>query len=266
MKIPVKLAIILFHLLFYCQISLIIAQAQEPTITETPDSILIEVPQRETVFPVSTSHFDPLTYTLGPDDVIEISVMRHPEFSGVFPVNKEGKLQYKFVGDIEVNGMAKTELEEKLKEILSVYINSPEVNVTITEYRSKHFYVLGDVTAPGKYYMRAETIAVREAVFEAGLPTTSAAMRKCRIISPSYKGKAKVRKVDLYAILYGGNLKKNVNLYPGDVLYVPSTVMAKIIRVISPVASTVGVAASGPESASTGRTAVETLQGRPGTR
>lgn len=210
-----------------------------------------------------TTAFDPLTYTLGPDDVVEIAVMRHPEFSGTYPVNQEGKIQYKFVGDMDVSGMTKAELENRLKQAISTYVNSPEVNVTVMEYRSKYFYVLGEVGAPGKYYMRSEKMPVREAVFEAGLPTTAAAMRKCRLISPSFKGKGKVRKVDLYSVLYAGNLKKNIMMQPGDVLYVPSTVMAKLIRVISPITTTAGVAASGPESASTGRTAVETLQGRP---
>lgn len=207
--------------------------------------------------------FDPLKYTLGPDDAIEINVMRHPEFSGVYPINQEGKLQYKFVGDIDVNGMTKQQLEQRIRGALSTYVNSPQVDVTITNYRSKVFYMLGEVGAPGKYYMRAEAITVREALCEAGLPTASAAMRKCRLITPSVKGRPKVRKVDVYSILYGGNLRKNINLHPGDVLYVPSTIMAKVIRVINPVASTVGIAAAGPSSAAEGRTAVETLRTRP---
>ncbi len=207
--------------------------------------------------------FDPLKYTLGPDDAVEINVMRHPEFSGVYPINQEGKLQYKFVGDIDVSGMTKQQLEQRIREALSTYVNAPQVDVTITNYRSKVFYMLGEVGAPGKYYMRAEAITIREALCEAGLPTTAAAMRKCRLITPSVKGRPRVRKVDVYSILYGGNLKKNINLHPGDVLYVPSTVMAKIIRVINPIASTVGIAAAGPSSAAEGRTAVDTLRTRP---
>lgn len=203
--------------------------------------------------------FDPLRYTLGPEDVVEITVMRHPEFSGVYSINQEGKLQYKFVGDIDVNGLTKKELEEKVKDIISNFVIAPEVNVTVMEYKSKVIYVLGEITTPGKYYMRSETIPVREAVFQAGLPTLSAAMRKCQIISPTKKGRAKVKKVDLYSILYKGNLAKNINMYPGDILYIPSTVMAKVIRVINPVASTVGVAAAGPSNASGGKTAIETL-------
>jgi len=231
MKLQVKL--IIFVLMLFAFNLVAWAEPDAPRITETSSSIDIHIPQP------NTGSFDPLKYTLGPDDAVEISVMRHPEFSGVYPINKEGKLQYKFVGDLDVNGLTKAQLEQKIKEALSVYVNSPDVNVTVTEYRSKVIYVLGEVGAPGKYYMQSEAIPVREAVFQAGLPTTSAAMRKCRLITPKVDGSAIVKSVDLYAVLYAGNLKKNINMHPGDVLYVPSTMMAKIIRVISPAASTV---------------------------
>lgn len=243
-------------------------------VVETPEAIEIHTSGRssaggqvqsgegasadKTILP-ETYKFDPLKYTLGPDDAVEIIVLRHPEFSGAYPIDQEGKLQYKFVGDIDVNGLTKLQLEEKTKGILSAFVIAPEVNVTITQYRSKVIYVLGEVSTPGKYYMRSEAIPVREAVFLAGLPTQSAATRKCQIITPDKNGRARIRKVNLYSVLYGGNLKKNIEMKPGDVLYVPATVMAKVIRVINPVASTVGVASSGPSSASSGKTAVEAL-------
>jgi polysaccharide biosynthesis/export protein len=196
--------------------------------------------------------FNPLNYTLGPDDIVEITVMRHPEFSGIYPINMEGKLQYKFVGDVDVNGMTKKQLEDKLTEIISNYVVSPSVNVTVTEYHSKVFYVLGAVANPGKYVMRSENITVREAVLMAGLPTGAAAMRKCRIITPNKKGKIKTKIVDLYAILYAGKLKYNYEMKSGDVLYVPSTIVAKVISVISPVTNTVsGAGNSVTDSAAT---------------
>ncbi len=233
------------------------AGSEKPSKAASSDSKTSQISAPST--PVINSQFDPLKYTLGPEDVVEISVMRHPEFSGTYPINQEGKLQYKFVGDIDVVGLTKLQLEQKIKEIISNYVISPEINVTVIEYKSKVFYVLGEIGLPGKYYMRSETIPVREAVFQSGLPTASAAMRKCRIITPDKKGHAKVKKVNLYAILYAGNLKKNIDMHPGEVLYIPSTVMAKIIRVINPVASTIGIASSGPSSASTGKSSVETL-------
>lgn len=190
---------------------------------------------------------DQINYTLGPDDVIDVSVARHAEFSGVFPVNQEGKIQYKFIGDIDVNGYTKKELEARIRNIISGYVVNPQVDVTIVDFRSKVIYVIGEVGIPGKYYMRSETIPVREAVVQAGLPTVGAAMRKCRLITPGTPGRVKKRYVDLYSVLYGGNLKFNVDMKPGEVLYVPSTIMAKIFKVIAPVTAPI-ISASDAQS------------------
>jgi hypothetical protein len=106
--------------------------------------------------------------------------------------------------------------------------------------------------------MRSESIPVREAVVEAGLPTVAAAMRKCRLITPSKNGEVITKKVDLYAVLYGGNLKKNLEMHPGDFLYVPSTVMTKAFRVIAPITEPV-------TSAAEAQTGVNTLNTLPAT-
>ncbi|MFC1709550.1 polysaccharide biosynthesis/export family protein [Candidatus Omnitrophota bacterium] len=188
-------------------------------------------------FDNTTDSFDPLNYTLGPEDIVEIEVLRHPEFGGIFPINLEGKIQLKFVGDIEVTGLTKKQLEEKLNVLLSKFVINPKVDVTITEYKSKVIYVLGEVAKPGKYYMKSESITVREAAVVAGLPTHSAAMRKCQLITPAEDGNVETKGVNLYEVLYGGDLDKNIDMHPGDVLYVPATVMAKVMRVINPVAA-----------------------------
>ena len=245
------------------QNELAVIEDSNPAIPETPfadtqQADPLKLTKAEAITD-NSSYMDPVKYTLGPEDIIDITVMRHPEFSGIYPVNLEGKIQYKFVGDIDITGLTKKELEKKITEIISVYVVNPEVNVTITEYRSKVIYILGEVAQPGKFYMQSEAIPVREAVIRAGLPTISSAMRKCRIITPTKDGKAKIRTVDLYALLYGGELKRNIDMHPGDVLYVPSTIMAKVIRVINPIASTMGLASSGPDSASKTNTAIKTF-------
>lgn len=197
-------------------------------------------------------------YTLGPDDVIEIEVQRHPEFSGTYPINLEGKIQYEYVGDIDVTGLTKKQLEEKIRNLIGRYVANPIVTVTITEYRSKVFYVIGEVGRPGKYFMRSETTTVRDAIVEAGLPQFSAAMRKARLITPDKKGRPRTKYVNLYEILYGGNLKRNIEMRSGDVLYVPSTVMAKVFRVIAPITEPV-------TSAAEAQTGLSTLNTRPST-
>jgi polysaccharide export outer membrane protein len=225
--------------------------------SQAPVAIPSNLPGYEV--PATASEFDSVKYTLGPDDVIEVIAMRHPEFSGTFPVNSEGKIQYKFVGDMDVSGLNKKQVEDKLKKVLANYLVGPEVSVTITEYRSKFVFILGEVGQPGKYFIKSENISVRDAVVNAGLPTYSAAMRKCSLITPDKSGKVKNRSVNIYAILYVGDLRRNVEMHPGDVLYVPATIMAKLIRIISPVATTVGLASSGPENTSAVKTSAKML-------
>jgi protein involved in polysaccharide export with SLBB domain len=185
---------------------------------------------------------EPTRYTLGAEDVIEISVRRHPEFSEKFEINAEGKIQYKFVGDIKVEGLTKTEVQDLITDILAKYIITPEVDVSILAYRSKVIYVIGEVGRPGKYYMKADTISMREAIIQAGLPTLSAAMRRTSLIRPDTSGKPEQSTIDLYALLYEGKLDLDRDMLPGDVVVVPATLFAKIFRVISPVQSTISSA------------------------
>ncbi|MFA6610707.1 MAG: hypothetical protein WCT15_07675, partial [Candidatus Omnitrophota bacterium] len=82
-----------------------------------------------------------------------------------------------------------------------------------------------------------------EAMVQAGLPNQGSSTRKCHLISPDGNGKSKIVFVNVYELLYSGNLKYNLDMKPGDIIYVPSTVMAKIIKVIRPVTDTVSSAA-----------------------
>ncbi len=174
-------------------------------------------------------------YTLGPLDVIQITVMRHPEVSGKFTINNEGKIQYNFVGDIKVAGLTKKELKKKLIKALSKYIISPEVTVKIIGYNSKVVYVIGEVGRPGKIYMHGDTITVREALIQAALPRLTARVSRCKLITPSADGKPKIRNVNVRKLLYEGDLRENLVMKPGDTLFVPPTIMAKAMRVFQPV-------------------------------
>lgn len=240
-------------------------QANVPAVNPnnpTPEQLL-QLTQESTK--VQAINFTDMTnYTLGAEDVIQVDVQRHPEFSGIFPVNLEGKIQYKFAGDIDVTGLNKTELEKKIKKVISTYIINPDVTVTILDYKSKVIYVLGEVAQPGKYFMRSESMPVREALVLAGLPTLSSAMRRCRLISPDKSGKAQVKYVDVYSLLYGGDLTKNIDMHAGDVLYVPATVMAKVMRVISPVAAPVVSAGAAATGTSNAKTAADVMSGSAG--
>jgi len=64
--------------------------------------------------------------------------------------------------------------------------------------------------------MRTIVSRSEKAIVEAGLPTAAAAMRKCRLITPSKDKKAITKKIRFIFRLYYGNLKKNLEMHSGD--------------------------------------------------
>jgi len=191
-------------------------------------------------------------YTLGVEDVIEISVLRHLEVSGEYIINAEGKIQYEFLGDIKIEGMKKNEVRNVLTQRLSEYIISPEVMIKITGYNSKIVYVIGEVGSPGKIYMRGDTITVREALVQAGLPLLTGKVKESKLITPSASGKVERKVIDINKLLYEGDLRENLVMKPGDTLYIPPTFMAKAMRAITPITQPINAAGSTGRKAYTG--------------
>jgi len=228
--------------------SLDAAQKEERTLNPEIEALV----DRSQIPDVAPSPESSSRYTLGPTDVIEIAVLRHEEVSGTYIINKEGKIQYEFVGDVKVSGMTKDEVAKVLAQRLENYVIAPEVNVKITGYNSKICYVVGEVAAPGKIYMRGDTITVREALMQAGLPMLSGVTKKSRLITPSEKGKGAKKDINVYALLYEGDLRENAIMKPGDVLYIPPTFLTKAMRAISPVAAPIGTAAGTGRTLTTG--------------
>lgn len=221
LKRTVIMAFVLFSVIMDCGWS-------EPTQEKEQENVITpaEIPAQ----PVIIGEAAP--YTLGNEDIVQINVRNQPEFSGQFVIGPDGKIQYTFVGDIEAAGLTKEQLKEKLTEELVRFVKVPEISIAIAAYRSKLVYILGEVARPGKYPMKGDIITLRDAIVEAGLPTREAALRRVYIITYGPK-KTICRKIDLFALLYRGKLEYNLNLFPGDIVVVPSTVPSEINRALN---------------------------------
>ncbi|MBI4342617.1 MAG: polysaccharide biosynthesis/export family protein [Candidatus Omnitrophica bacterium] len=182
-------------------------------------------------------------YTLGRDDVIRIIVRNQPEFSGDFAIGFDGRIQYNYLGDIPLAGLTKYEVQQVMEKLLAKYIRVPSVNVQIMAYNSKVIYVIGEVGRPGKFIMRGDVIKLREAILAAGLTTHNAALGRVHVIKPDLND-PRVRVVNIKRILYKGKLKDDVDLYPGEIVVVPSTVLSKVNNFLGTLLSPVTRAAS----------------------
>ena len=166
-------------------------------------------------------------YTLGRDDVILVDVRNQPEFSGTYQVGFDGRIQYSYIGDIPIAGLTKYEVQQVLEKLLEKYIRIPVVGVQILAYNSKVIYVIGEVGHPGKFVMRGDAIKLREALLAAGLPTRYAALKRVHVIQPAL-AQPRVRVINVKKILYKGKLKDDVDLFPGEIVVVPSTVLSSV--------------------------------------
>jgi polysaccharide biosynthesis/export protein len=218
--------------LIFVLIAVLFAFSSCATLVETqPEDLDLALPH----FEMDTQHgfYDNETpYLLGPDDVVKVEVEQHPEWSGDFAVKPNGRISIPDLEDMEVEDTSTAALEKNLVKYLSKYIENPKVKVEIVKYASQVVYVLGEVNKPGKYSTEGKSLTLRDAIVLAGLPTEFAQDNNVFIISASRKIPRK-KVVNLYRVLYRGELQRDIKLKPGDIVYVPQNLLGKISRVFS---------------------------------
>jgi polysaccharide export outer membrane protein len=95
-------------------------------------------------------------YLLGVGDEIELKVLGEPQFDGAYTVDEDGKIELPFV-ETPVTAMCRTDRELRLEiiDLLKKYLREPQVNVRITEKRSRPpATVYGEVRNPQQFDMR----------------------------------------------------------------------------------------------------------------
>lgn len=80
-----------------------------------------------------------------------------------FNVDSEGMIDYPIFGQIDVNGLTRQELSNKIKQMIidGDYIKDPVVTV---EFANLAISVLGEVSSPGKYGITKDRLTLLEAL------------------------------------------------------------------------------------------------------
>src|ERR1051325_437605 len=82
-----------------------------------------------------------LTYTLEPDDVVELSVPNHPDLKYAGPVPPGGKISLPEIGVITLVGKTCSQLETELQKKIAEFRNNVTVDVILLEARSKQVQI-----------------------------------------------------------------------------------------------------------------------------
>jgi polysaccharide biosynthesis/export protein len=183
-------------------------------------------------------------YILQPPDELEIHCARIPELNMQKQrIRPDGKVSFENIGEIMAAGKTPAELAASMqKQISTLYtlVGDQPIEVRITAFQSKVYYVLGQVTTPGpKLYSGRDTVL---GALAAAQPNPMAWLDRIQVIRPSADAsvKAKIFEVNFDRMSAHGEVAKNVLLQEGDVIFVPPTVLAaiamKIEEFIRPIA------------------------------
>ena len=175
-------------------------------------------------------------YTLGPEDRVRVVVRNHPEFDFQAEVQESGELIIPLTNEIIIaEGLTRDELAEEIRQYLTAYIDNPFVNVFITGYNSKKFYVLQPTGGGSEFVMDKASMTLWECMFMAGIPMLDqAAMRRIQIITP-HRTHPTHRWINVYAMLYEGKMEDNIRIEPGTIIYYPMLAIDKFTQMLKAV-------------------------------
>lgn len=158
-------------------------------------------------------------YSLGPEDVLLISVWKDEQLTREVVVRPDGMISFPLVGDVPAEGRTVEDLRIELVRRLTKYIPNANVTVAVTKVLSYKVYVVGRVTKPGEYLVGHYT-DVLQALSLAGGLTPFAAENDIKIIR-RIKGEQLVFPFRYSDVRKGRDLEQNILLQRGDVVMVP---------------------------------------------
>jgi polysaccharide export outer membrane protein len=164
-------------------------------------------------------------YTVGPGDVLSITVYGQGDLSKDYPVDPEGTIAFPLIGRIRAGGQTVRQLGARITALLEKdYLVNPQVLVSVKEYQSQKIHVLGEVANPGVYYLKPQTtlldILARAGGFGKGGGNQVIVYRNVHAAASAATTGNSILRLSLDKI-QRGDITDNIPLQDGDTVFVP---------------------------------------------
>jgi protein involved in polysaccharide export with SLBB domain len=155
-------------------------------------------------------------YVVGPGDELLIQTWGQVTLNSRFTVDRSGSIYIPQVGTLHVSGLKFSQVQDYLKTQMGRVFRNFDLNVNMGQLRSIQVFVVGQARRPGSYTISSLSTLVT-AIFTTGGPAPQGSMRHIQL---KRAGKVIVD-FDLYELLEHGDKTNDVQLLPGDVIYIP---------------------------------------------
>jgi polysaccharide export outer membrane protein len=164
-------------------------------------------------------------YTIGAEDVLEITVWRNQDLSKVVQVRPDGKFSLPVIRDVVAVGKTPSQLADEITRRLKEYVQNPVVAISVKEVNSYNVFLLGEVVKPGKYPLKSKTTLLQGITIAGGF-TPVAARNQVVIFRFGENGSGMQTITSSYDdIVLRGGITGNLELKSGDTIVVPSESM-----------------------------------------
>ncbi len=162
-------------------------------------------------------------YRLGVGDKIIVSVWQHPDLGtegiaagrGGVPVEENGTIFLPLVGTLKAQGLTLGELREEISDAYEKYVKNPQVIVSVPEYSSKHFYILGEVRNAGEYQIKYP-LSLRQVLSMAGGISAVADLEKAYVIRND-----NILPVNFKRLIEEGAANMDIEIINDDFIFIP---------------------------------------------
>ena len=161
----------------------------------------------------------PQEFTIGPEDILQITVWHEPDLTNRVTVRPDGKIGIPLLNDIQAGGLTPKQLQEQITEGLKLFVSGPQVSVVVQEIHSQIVYVTGAVTRAGSYPL-GHPMTVMELLVHAGGLAEFAKSEDIQILRRE-AGKLRRFRFNYKQFIEGRNYQQDVFLRTGDMIIVP---------------------------------------------
>jgi polysaccharide export outer membrane protein len=163
-------------------------------------------------------------YLIGPPDRLIVSILPDPAVVETVVVRPDGMITIQLVGDVPAGGKTTDQVATDIQNRISRFKRGALVTVALAGAESPVVTVFGEVRNPTTFALTRQ-MRISEALGTVGGPTLFANADEVQVVRPGHP--TKVIEVDLDAI-QDGDLRTNVQVYGGDIVYVPPTALASV--------------------------------------